>query len=139
MSAENKALARRMEEDLFGAGLLELIPEIIASTYVAHDPASPPVEGHEGLKQYMQIYRTAFPDLHFTILDQLSEGDKVLTRWTASGTHTGPLASPGGAIPPTGKPMTVPGMSLSVIAGGKLVEEWHYWDALGLFHQLGLA
>jgi predicted ester cyclase len=139
MSTEHKTLARRIQEDLFGAGKVEMITENVASTYVAHDPASPPVKGHEGLQQYMQIYRTAFPDLHFTILDQIAEGGKVLTRWSASGTHTGPLASPGGAIPPTGKPMTVVGMSLSAIAGGKIVEEWHYWDALGLFHQLGLT
>ena len=138
MSTEHKALARRIEDDLFSAGKAEAIPEITSSTYVAHDPASPPVVGHEGLKQYMQLYRAAFPDLHFTILDLLAEGDKVLTHWSASGTHTGPLASPAGAIPPTGKRMTVVGMSLSAIAGDKIMEEWHYWDALGLFHQLGL-
>src|SRR5215472_7060204 len=119
MSEENKALARRFDEEVFNAGRLEVIEEITASTYVGHDPASPPVEGHTGLRQFVSVYRTAFPDIHITIVDQIAEGDKVLTRWIAKGIHTGPLAIPGGEIPPTGKQSLVTGMTLSRIALSK--------------------
>jgi predicted SnoaL-like aldol condensation-catalyzing enzyme len=88
MSEENKALARRVIEELFNAGNLEVADEIIAQDHVRHDPAMPE-EGHgrEDFKQFVNIYRSAFPDVHCEIEDQIAEGDKVVTRWV-------PLAAP---------------------------------------------
>jgi len=139
MSAENKALTRRIFEEVFSEGKLALIEQVAASDYSAHDPTSPPVQGHEGFRQFVTVYRTAFPDLRVKVEDQIADGDRVATRWLASGTHTGPLASPGGDIPPTGKRSNVTGITISRIAGGKVVEEWHNWDTLGMMQQLGLA
>ena len=82
MSAEeNKALARRVIEEMFNNGNLDVADELIAPNYVDHDPAIPDdIHGPEGFKKYVSAYRSAFPDLHIQIEDQIAEGDKVTTR-----------------------------------------------------------
>ena len=83
---ENKALARRVIEEMFNEGNLDVADELIASDYVDHDPAMPEeVRGPEGLKEYVSMYRSAFLDLHMQIEDQIAEGDKVVTCWTGTG------------------------------------------------------
>jgi predicted SnoaL-like aldol condensation-catalyzing enzyme len=78
---ENKALARRVLEEMFNKGNLDLADEVFAPDYVDHDPAMPEdIRGPEGFKEYVSIFRTAFPDLHLEIEDQVAEGDKVVTR-----------------------------------------------------------
>ena len=79
------------------------------------------------------MYRTAFPDLHFTVEDQIAEGDMVANRVTARGTHQGEFMG----IAPTGKQVTVTGITIDRIAGDKLEESWASWDFLGLMQQLG--
>jgi steroid delta-isomerase-like uncharacterized protein len=137
MSAEgNKALIRRYVEEVWNKGNLSVIGEILATKFIRHDPADPePVSSSEGLKQVVTMYRTAFPDVHFTIDDQIAEGDKVATRWRGSGTHKGSLRG----IAPTGKESTVTGIVISRIVGGKIVEEWGNWDTLGMLQQLGVV
>lgn len=131
---ENKALVRRQFEAIWDGGNLAVIDELYAPNYVNHDPANPEQAGGPGgFKQRVSLYRTAFPDLHLTIEDQVAEGDKVVTRWTASGTHKGDLMG----TPPTGKSASVTGMLISRIEGGKFVEEWVNWDTLGLLQQVG--
>ncbi len=72
---ENKAVVRRFLEEVFGGGNLELADELFAPDYVLHDPGVPgEVHGPEGMKQYMSMYRSAYPDTHFTIEDQIAEG-----------------------------------------------------------------
>ena len=136
MSTEqNKALARRVIEEMFNAGNLEVADELLAPDYVDHDPSLPEdVHGPEGFKQYVGMYRAAFPDLHVQIEDQLAEGDRVATRWTGTGTHDGELAG----IAPTGKRVTVPGMEIVRIANGRLVEGWEGYDSGTLMRQLGV-
>jgi steroid delta-isomerase-like uncharacterized protein len=132
---ENKALARRVIEQMFNEGNLDVADELLALDYVDHDPSLPEdVHGPEGFKQYVGMYRAAFPDLHVQIEDQLAEGDRVATRWTGSGTHDGELAG----IAPTGKRVTVPGMEIVRIANGKLVEGWEGYDSGTLMQQLGV-
>ena len=92
------------------------------------------IHGPEGFKEYVGAYRSAFSDLHAEIEDQIAEGDKVVTRWTGTGTHDGELAS----IPPTGNRVTLPGMELVRISGGKLVEGWEGYDMMTLMRQLGV-
>ena len=88
MSEENKALTRRSLEEIWNKGNLAVADELIAPNHVAHDPADPnPGSGPEATKQQASMYRTAFPDLHITIEDHVAEGDQVVTRWTARGTH----------------------------------------------------
>jgi len=77
----------------------------------------------------------AFPDLHFTVEDQLTQGDRVAFRWRATGTHTGPL----GAAPPTGKPVALEGLIIDRLVDGKVQERWEQWDQSLMLQQLGFA
>jgi steroid delta-isomerase-like uncharacterized protein len=134
MSAEeNKALARRVLDEMFNKGNLDVADELLAPDYVDHDPAMPEdIHGPEGFKQYVSGYRSAFSDLHLEFEDQIAEGDKVVTRWTGTGTHDGELSG----IPPTGNRVTLPGMEIVRISGGKLVEGWEGYDTMNLMRQL---
>ncbi len=135
MSAEeNKAKARRLLSEVWSQGNSGLVDELVDANYVFHDPMAPGVRGLEGLKQPVAMYRTGYPDLQFTIEDQLSDGDKVIGRWSCGGTHQGELMG----IPPTGKHTTTSGISVTRFEGGKAVEEWTRWDALGWLQQLGV-
>ena len=87
----------------------------------------------DGFKQFVAMYRVAFPDVHITIEDILAEGDRVMTRWSATGTHKGELLG----IAPTEKKVTVTGMSENRISGGKVVEQWNEFDDLGMLQQIG--
>ena len=135
MSEENKAIARRSLEEAWNKGELAVIDEIVGPNFVNHDPANPGVRGPEGLKQLVTMYRTAFPDTHFTIEDQMAEGDQVVTRWTARGTHQAELMG----IAATNKQVTVTGIGIDRIVGGKIEEAWVNWDTLGLMQQLGVV
>ena len=111
MSTEaNKAIIRRLFEEAFGQGNLDMLDEIIAPNQVNGGPGALPgmPSGPEGNKMLLSAYRNAFPDLHFTIEEQIAEGNTVVTRWTAQGTHKGELAG----LPPTGKPATVVGIGV---------------------------
>ena len=133
----NKHNARHWFEEVFSNGKLELIPELIAPGYLNHDPNVPGGvwTGLEGATALITTYRTAFPDIKFEIEFQIAEGDLVMTRWTARGTHNGAL----GPIPPTGKNVSVTGTNLKRIVDGKAVEEWANFDALGLMRQIGVV
>jgi steroid delta-isomerase-like uncharacterized protein len=133
--AENKAIARRGWEEIWNKGNLTIAHEHYAPTYVSHMPGNSDLHGPEGHNQLVMMYRTAFPDLHFTVEDQIAEGDKVVNRVTATGTHLGEFRG----IPPTGKQVTVTGITIDRIAGGKLVESWASWDFLGMLQQLGVV
>jgi steroid delta-isomerase-like uncharacterized protein len=133
---ENKALARRFTEEGFSTGNLALADEIVAPNFVNYDPGTPPLpSGPEGYKQLVTAYHTAYPDLQMNVEDLFAEGDKVAVRWAARGTHTGQL----GDIPPTGKQMTITGISVLTIAGGKVTEQYTNWDTLGMLQQLGVV
>jgi steroid delta-isomerase-like uncharacterized protein len=130
---EHKATARRLVEAWNGAAL-ELLDEIVAPDYLFHDPADPTMpRGPEGAKQQIRAFRTAFPDLHLTIEDEIAEGDKVVQRLSATGTHQGPLLG----IPPTGKAVRTSSIEVMRIAEGKIAEHWDELDLLGLLQQLG--
>ena len=132
---ENKALARRVLEEMFNKGNLDLADEVFAPDYVDHDPAMPEdIRGPEGFKEYVSIFRTAFPDIHLEIEDQVAEGDKVVTRWTGTGTHEGDLMG----IAPTGNKVTLPGMEIVRFSEGKLAEGWEGYDSMVLMEQLGV-
>ena len=135
MSTEqNKATIRRWVEEGWNQGKLEVVDQVYAANVVQHDPNSPmPVTSSATLKMYVGGYRSAFPDLHFTVDDLLAEGDKVVWRFTSHGTHKGPL----GPLPPTGKTGTVTGMALFRFENGKIAEVWVNVDILGLLQQLG--
>ncbi len=136
MSAEqNKTVSRRVIEDCFNHGNLALADDIYAADYVNHNAPPGFPKGPEGFKQEATMYRSAFPDIHITIEDQIAEGDKVVTRWSARGTHQGELMG----IPPTNKKATVTGIAIDRLASGKIVEHWEVFDQLGLMQQLGVV
>jgi steroid delta-isomerase-like uncharacterized protein len=137
MSSEtNKTLSRRFFEEVFGQGKLAVADEIIAKDHVNNGPGNPPglPAGLEGTKQFVNVYRKAFPDVHFTIDEQVAEEDKVVTRWTAQGTHKGELLG----IPMTGRSSTVTGIVVDRIANGKIAESWGLFDQFGMMQQLGV-
>ena len=135
MSESNKQLARKSFEEPWNQGNFESITELYADDLTAHGLGVDVPPGVEGLKQFITIYRTAFPDVQFTIDDQIAETDKVATRWTATGTHKGPMLG----VEPTGDQVTVTGMVIDRIDNGKIVETWYNFDALGQLRQMGIV
>ena len=121
---QNTAVVRRALEEVWGKGNLSVIPEIYQSTYVAHSPTVGEIQGTEGVKQVIAAYRGAFPDITFTTEDLLSQGDKVVTRWTARGTQKGEFFG----APATGKRMTFTGLEIHRLTAGKIAETWGIWQ-----------
>ncbi len=94
-----------------------------------------PFRGVGPWKEFVAGILTAFPDIHFTVEDQLVQGDQVAFRWRATGNHKGPL----GAAPPTGKTVALDGLILDRIVGGKVQERWEQWDQSIMLQQFGFA
>ena len=134
MSVEdNKATTRRWYEGVFNNGNLDLINELFAPNFVDHDPVNP-LPGLEGVRQVVIMYRSGLPDLHITVEDLVAEGDKVVARFRAQGTHGGALMG----VPPTGKQVTVTGIDVLGFENGKIAEHWGNRDDLGMLQQLGV-
>ena len=128
-----KEIARRLAEDPWRGKLDEAL-ELVGDDYVGHIPGAPePIRGKDGFRQFVNMYLTGFPDGKITVNDQIAEGELVATRWTAQGTNTGELM----AMPPTGKQVTVSGITYSRIAGDMAREAWLIWDTLSMMQQLG--
>jgi steroid delta-isomerase-like uncharacterized protein len=137
MSAEsNKALSRRVLEEAFNAGNIDVIDELVTTDFVNHDAALPEAMiGPEAAKATISGYRTAFPDLRITIEEQIADDQGVATRWSAKGTHEGDLMG----MAPTGKQSTVTGITIDRIVDGRIAESWTNWDTLGMLQQLGVV
>ena len=133
MPEENKALIRRLVEEGWNKRNLALVDELYADC-VYHSPATGEIKG-EALKQFLASMLAAFPDIRFTIEDQVAEGDKLVGRWSCTGTHQGESMG----LAPTGKQFTTSGLFISRIVDGKVVEEREEWDALGFLQQLGVV
>jgi steroid delta-isomerase-like uncharacterized protein len=129
---ENKAIARRAYE-IFSSGNLEALQEVIAPDLVDHNAAPGQAPGIEGTRQVLGMLRAAFPDLRLTPEDLIAEGDRVVARLMVTGTHQGEFQG----LPPTGKQVTMSGIEIVRLAGGKAVERWGEFDILGLLQQLG--
>lgn len=135
MSEQNKALVRRVVEELINKGNFSLLDELVAIDYAYYEPTVGDIRGRDGYKALVSMYRSAFPDVTLTIDEQIAEDDKVVTRWTARGTHRGELMG----VPSTGKPVTVHGVVISRIENGKLIEDFETYDVHGMMRQLGVA
>jgi steroid delta-isomerase-like uncharacterized protein len=134
MSEQNKVIVRRSFEELLTLGKLDIADEIFAKDYLGHDPAMPTdIRGPEQFKQFVRMYRTAFPDLRLVVEQQIAEGDLIATRFTATGTHRGELMG----IAPTGAKVTVTGISIDRMKDGQSVESWTSYDLFGMLRQLG--
>jgi steroid delta-isomerase-like uncharacterized protein len=136
MSEHNKAIVRRLFTELWNNGNLLVADELFAPNYAHYDPSTPDFgRGPDSEKKRAALYRTAFPDLHLTIEDVIAEGETVMTRWSCRGTHKGDL----NGIAPTGKHITITGLTVARVSNGKIVEGYVNWDALGLMQQLGVV
>jgi steroid delta-isomerase-like uncharacterized protein len=132
MSEQNKALARSFFEEIENQGNFSVADQIFARDFVNHAPFGE-MHGIEAAKQFASMLRTAFPDLHTTVEDQIAEGDRVATRWNARGTHRGEFQG----VPASGRQMQITGITICRIAGGKIVEQWGNPDLFTLMQQLG--
>lgn len=135
MSEQNKVLERTLIEEVWNRGNFALVDELVSPGFRGHS-SSPETDtlGTEGYRQYYAGLRAAFPDIRFTIEDQIAEGAKVVTRWTARGTHQADYAG----IPATGRSGVIAGVTTDRIADGKVAECWTSLDELGLLRQLGV-
>ena len=129
---DNKNLVRRLFQEFWNGKNLAIADEFI--DHIPGRPAELPA-GPEGFKLWGSALHAAYPDTHYTIDDMLAEGDKVVSRWTAHGTHQGVLMG----IPATGKQVTVTGITIDRIVDDQVVESWSIFDALGMLQQLGVV
>ena len=133
-----RAIARRFFNEVFSEGKLDRVDELFATDYVGHPSGNEETtRGPEGVKEYVAVLRRGVSDLTVTVEDQVSEGDKIVTRWIARGTHDGALM--GIPIPPTGRAAAVTGITIQRVQDGRVVEGWTNWDLMGLLQQLGVA
>jgi predicted ester cyclase len=137
MSAqENKEKVRRLLEEGFGQGKVDVVDEVLHSDFVCYDPNSEAgeIRGADTIKGEIEYFRTAAPDLTYTVEDQVAEGDKVVSRYRVSGTHQGEFFGVAG----TGNRVEFTGINIDRFdESGKMVEEWPEYDLLGAMRQIG--
>jgi steroid delta-isomerase-like uncharacterized protein len=133
--SDYQTLIQNFVKEIWNKGNFDTTETYWAADYADHNPAVPnQAAGAAGARQVFMAFKSAFPDLHFTIEDILVEGDKVVWRWTSTGTNTGSMMG----MPPTGKKATITGIEIYRMAGGKIAERWGNFDQLGLLQQLGV-
>ena len=128
----NKAIVHRVFTEALNNGNFGPLEKFVSTDFVRH--GNPEITGVDGIIGLLNMYRNAFPDMTITFEDQIADGDRVASRWTAIGTNTAQLQG----IPPTGKQVTVSGISIERIKDGKIVEQWEVFDELGMLKQMGL-
>src|SRR5437660_5567397 len=129
MSAEdNKATIRRFYDEIWNKGNMAMADEVNAPDVIDHNPPIGFPPGIEGIKQFGTAVRQSFSDFNLTTDDIIAEGDKVVARWTARGTHTKEFLG----MAPTGKQITLTGMDIVRMSGNKIAEHWGQWDTMGL-------
>ncbi len=135
MSAEdNKAVIRRLVEEVYNENNLDVVDELVAADIFNRPAVREHQHGIDGFKHVMEWVRTFSSDIHYDIDDLIAEGDKVAVRMTQSGTHTGTVRG----IPPTGKRFSVDYVHWFRLADGKVAELWAVRDDLTRLQQLGL-
>lgn len=134
MSTEaNKALMRRFYEEFWCRGNADAVDELVSPAYVDHQLPSGWPKGPDGLKMLVREWRTGFPDMSETIDDMIAEGDRVVGRFTLTGTHRGPFFG----IEPTGRRLEITGIDIVRFEDGRIAEWWYSEDTLGILRQLG--
>ena len=133
MSASNRAVVQRLFSDGLNNRDVSVLSDLFLRDCIFHMPLVGELRGEAVSRFYASLF-VAFPDAERTVDDQVEDGNQtVVTRWTATGTHEGEFMG----IAPTRKRVTITGISIHRIAGGRIVEEWQEWDSLGLMQQLG--
>jgi steroid delta-isomerase-like uncharacterized protein len=135
MSQENKAVVLRHHEQIWSKGHVDAVDDCYAADFVGHHPSGPDWIGRESVKLAVRMMHETFPDFAESVEDVIAEGDRVVTRFTSSGTHRGEL----GGIAPTGRRMSMAEFAVFRLAGGRIVEKWGLIDRLGMYQQLGVV
>ena len=136
MSSINKAIIRRLYDEVWNERKVEVIKEIISPSHALHGPiVSGSSIGPEAYKRNVLVFLAGYPDLHWTIEDTIAENDKVVACWTISGTHRGDYMG----IPATNKKVSVDGITIHHIADGKIMDSYSNWDVLGMMQQVGVV
>ena len=136
MSADNKAIVRRLYEEVWNKRRLELVDEIISPSHALHDPTlTDSSVGPDAYKRQVSRFIVGIPDLRFTIEDIVDEKEKLAVAWTISGTHTGEFMG----IPATNKKVYVEGITINHIVDGKIMDSYVSWDTFGMMQQLGVV
>ncbi|HEY7122375.1 MAG TPA: ester cyclase [Ktedonobacterales bacterium] len=131
----NKAIVRRIWEEVFNRRNLALADELLTPDSINHEtPPGVTAEGPESLKQIVTMLKAAFPDFRMTVEDMIAEGDQVVSRTTLSGTHQGTFMG----IPPTGKRFRQQQIHVVRVSDGKAAEHWAVRDDVGMMQQLGV-
>jgi steroid delta-isomerase-like uncharacterized protein len=130
----NAAIVCSLLDAVWNRGDFSAIETCVAADHVDHGSDGIDV-GRAHMIPEANEYRTAFPDLQMTFEDQISESDRVVTRWTATGTNLGPFQG----MPATGRPARVSGIFINRVVDGQITETWSSYDRLGLMHQLGFV
>jgi steroid delta-isomerase-like uncharacterized protein len=132
--SESKDLARRFYEEVFNAGDLDAIDQLLTPDFVDHEEGPPGTpDGIEGVKAFVTMYREAFPDIHVTIDDMVEEGDRIAVRATFTGTHDGEFMG----VPASGRSIKIEAIDMVRVVDGKAAEHWGVTDAMGLMQQIG--
>ena len=135
---ERKEFVRRAYEEVFNKGNLTAAAEYFGPDFV--NQAGPPdwPHGPESIRRTVEMLRSAFPDLRYTIEEVIVEGERIAARWIARGTHTGELAGPMGHVHPTGKRVAFQGITMGRVVDWKAGESWVISDQLGMMRQIGV-
>lgn len=131
---EHKENVSRLLEAGFGRGDLDVVDELVSVDALGHAPPDE-MRGPAEVKAFISAMRGAFPDLRIEVRDLIAEGDEVVARWVARGTHEGEFQG----VPPTGRGIEVTGITIERFEDGEIVEGWTNRDALGLLQQLGVV
>ena len=136
MTTQDAIKVVRNEFDAWNAHDPERLVKLLDEKYMSESDTVPAaINGRDGARQFMQTYVKAFPDLHLDVIQILADGEFVVTRWTAKGTHRGELMG----IAPTNRRAITNGCTVSQVRNGKIVHEWLFWDTGHLLKQLGVA
>jgi steroid delta-isomerase-like uncharacterized protein len=136
MALENKAIVRRLYEEVWNKRRVELVDELMSPSHAMHNDHIPDsCIGPEAYKREVARWVTGFPDLRLIVEDMVAENDKVVVAWTISGTHRGEFRG----ISPTDKKVSIEGITINQIADGKIMDSYINWDALSLLQQFGVA
>jgi len=133
MSA-NAAIVQRFIDDVINHGRYEVCDEIVAKDFLELDPLPGQRQGREGLKEVIAMMRAAFPDIHWVTDESISSGEKVVTRFTWTGTQRGDFLG----IPATGRPVTVKGVVIDRLVDGRMTDSRILMDTFGMMMQLGV-
>lgn len=134
MAAVPAELARRFYDEVMNAGKLDVVDELCSADFVEHEEAFPGMtQDRDGVKDFVRVMRTAFPDLHITPESVLADDDRVMVRFRMTGTHDGDFMG----MPPTGRKVDLTGYDEARVVDGRAVEHWGAMDGVELMRQLG--